>query len=101
MHLFGGRDFSDGSVIGCAFYSNCNKDWGYGVNHMTFTSDLRLQAVLFAHELGHNLDLPHLPNTYGYWVMEPIINSAPYDLNPGNADTVKNKILGRTDCGWY
>ena len=54
-HLFTGKDFTDGNVIGCAHTRGICTDWAYGVNHMTYTNSINLQGTLFAHELGHNL----------------------------------------------
>lgn len=103
FHLFtAGPNFNGDTTIGCAYLDQCkNKDWGYGVNNFGFSNDLRLQAVLFAHEAGHNIGLNHISTTNGNWVMEPTINFAPFDLHPNNADTVASKILGSSKCGWY
>ena len=101
-HMFSGSKFLDGSVIGCAYIDVCqNNNLAFGANYMTFTTSLRWQAVLFAHELGHNLGLNHLPSTNGYWVMEPIINNAIFDLHPTNAVTVNNKVVQSSSCGWF
>jgi len=146
-HMFTGNNFADGNTAGCAYYNGCgSKDYGYGIERMTFTTSLRLQAIDYAHvsaeniplrntytiynvqhssayvtfsfvctshafppfslsciaqELGHNLNLPHLSNTNGNYVMEPYINYAPYDLTPSNANSVRNLVLGSSVCGWY
>ena len=101
-HLFSGIDYTDGGTVGCAYTDTCqSKNYGYGVNHMTYTTNLRLRAVLFAHELGHNLGLDHLSTTNGYWVMEPNLNTAPFDLTPTNANYVRNKVVESSTCGWY
>jgi len=99
-HLFSGAPFS-GSCIGCAYTNVCqSKEAGFGANEITFTTNLRKQAVLFAHELGHNLGLSHLGSTDGYWVMEPAINSAPWDLTNSNAAVVENRVVFSSSCGW-
>ena len=55
-HLFTGMDFTDGGTVGCASVGSICSNYGaYGVNHLTFTNDINLQATVFAHELGHNL----------------------------------------------
>lgn len=101
-HLFTGARMVDGSNVGCAYRDRCQSRYsGYGVNWITFTTNLRLQAVLFAHELGHNLGLRHLGVRYGKWVMEPSVNLAPYDLEPNNAVAVRNKVVYSSSCGWY
>lgn len=100
-HMFSGVNF-DGNTIGCAWTNVCqSKTHGFGVNQITFTSNLRLQGVLFAHELGHNLGLNHLSSTNGYWVMEPSVNMAPFDLTPTHASNVNSKVVQSSSCGWY
>mmetsp|Transcript_11492 Transcript_11492/g.19101 ORF Transcript_11492/g.19101 Transcript_11492/m.19101 type:complete len:117 (-) Transcript_11492:959-1309(-) len=55
-HMFTGIDLA-GSTIGCAYIGVCgNTNSGYGVDQITFTTNLQVEAVLFAHELGHNLN---------------------------------------------
>jgi len=100
-HLFTGKQFVDSGTVGCA-YTGCKKsDWSYGVNNMLWSTNVRLQGVLFAHELGHNLGLEHLTTTDGYWVMEPTINSAPLDLTNTNAAKTYQTVVGSSTCGWY
>ena len=51
-HLFSGASFS-GNTIGCAYINVCkNDDLGFGANEFTFTTNLRMQGVLFAHEVS-------------------------------------------------
>jgi hypothetical protein len=51
-HFFTGTDFSADSVIGLAYPDTaCRLDLAYGLNWMTFTTDLNTQSVLYAHEL--------------------------------------------------
>jgi hypothetical protein len=71
------------------------------VNGVAFTTNLRLQAVMFAHELGHNLGLNHLSTTGGYYVMEPAVNFAPYGFSPTNEVAVRDKVVYNSNCGWY
>jgi hypothetical protein len=63
-HIFTADPFecdSDGCVIGCAAFDKaCDTENAFGVNNMGFTNDDHLQAMLFAHELGHNLVSAHL-----------------------------------------
>jgi len=99
-HLFTGANMWD--AAGCAYVNRCSDPRAYyGVNEMTWTTNLRYQAVEFAHELGHNLGLNHLGGTWGRWVMEPRVNFAPYDLHPSYADYVRNKVVFSSSCGWY
>jgi hypothetical protein len=54
-HLFYARDLA-GSSIGCAYVNAlCSKNSGYGVNEMEFSTDEQRRAIVFAHELGHNI----------------------------------------------
>lgn len=100
-HMFSGVNFSR-TTIGCAYFNPCkSKLFGFGVNEITFNTNLHLQAVLFAHELGHNMGLRHLSSTAGNWIMEPNINFAPYGFTDTNADSVKDKVVYISGCGWY
>jgi hypothetical protein len=54
-----------GCVVGCASFNTvCDVEIAFGVNDMGFTSNDRLQAIVFAHELGHNLVSAHLSLSY-------------------------------------
>jgi hypothetical protein len=54
-HLFYARDLA-GSSIGCASTRTlCSSRDAYGANEMGFSSDEQRRAILFAHELGHNV----------------------------------------------
>ena len=58
-HLFTGRNI-DGGTIGIAYLSViCNRASAYGVNEVTFTSNLNSRLALIAHELGHNWSAQH------------------------------------------
>lgn len=64
-HIFTAESFecnADGRcIVGCAFDDQvCNVGNAFGVNNIGYSSDERLQANLFAHELGHNLVSAHL-----------------------------------------
>lgn len=99
-HLFSGILFQDGYA--CSWQDTCKStDFGYGVEHMTWTTSLRYQAVLFAHELGHNLDLPQLSTDNGYWMMEPYVSLAPYNMYPSNGGAVQTEVLGTSMCGTF
>lgn len=47
-------------VLGCAnFATLCDEYSGYGVNHLTFSSNTKMKRQTFAHELGHNARALH------------------------------------------
>ena len=46
--------------LGCASQRDCCRRNSYGVEYMTFSSDMNMQSVLLAHEVGHNVGATHL-----------------------------------------
>ena len=64
-HLFSGTGLecsNNGCVIGCGYIKAiCDSVYGYAVNYITFTSDVQMQTILFAHELGHNAGMLVIP----------------------------------------
>eukprot|EP00980_Cylindrotheca_fusiformis_P010714 scaffold2401_cov111-Cylindrotheca_fusiformis.AAC.6 len=90
-HLFFGRNLP-GGAIGCASRPALCNSLAYGANEMSFTSDIQLQANLFAHELGHNAGAPHLNDrsNQGNFIMEPSLNSA----TSGFSSQSKKQIQG-------
>jgi hypothetical protein len=90
-HFFSGTDFSTNKVIGQAYRNAvCNKSIGYGINWMTFDSDLNLQSNLFAHELGHNAGAPHYSSGNTGHIMNPSLG----DGRNGFSSTTINNING-------
>ena len=83
VHLFYGGDPFSGGTIGCAFVGAICDSWSFGVNQIGWTGSLALQAVLVAHELGHNLDAGHVSGD-DRWIMEPYIS---------NVDSFKPKSI--------
>jgi len=86
-HLFTGTSFQDGPV-GCSDIGTLCKPKGYGVNSMTYHSDPNYQAVLFAHELGHNLGATHT-NADNY-VMSTRVARADYGWDGTNYNIIKS-----------
>jgi hypothetical protein len=73
-HLFyGGDGFSD--TIGCANLGSLCDEFSYGVNQISFSDLLFMQAILVAHELGLNLNADHVSGN-GQYVMEPSMDDA-------------------------
>lgn len=63
-HLFSGKDFSDGNVIGRAYLAEiCNREddgqGGYGISQSRFSSNMASRMAVTAHELGHNWAANH------------------------------------------
>ena len=75
-HFFSGTDYSPDNGVGRAYLGQhaCSTRFGYGVNWITFTSVLHHQAVLFAHELGHNLNAHHDRQNSGF-IMAPSVGN--------------------------
>jgi len=74
-HLFTGTDFSSNNAIGRAFISEiCDLQNAYGINWITFSTELKLQANLFAHELGHNAGAHHYGDSDTGHLMNPGMN---------------------------
>ena len=95
-HLFTGTDFSSDGVIGVAFVGQvCQLGAAYGIDWMTFTDDLNTQALLFAHELGHNAGAPHLDGDTGN-IMNPVINGGENGF--GSSINDMNGYLGTQSC---
>jgi hypothetical protein len=58
-HLFSGTDFEE-SYVGAALPGAvCDLERAYGINWMTYSIELPIQVLLFAHDLGHNAGTPH------------------------------------------
>lgn len=73
-HLFFEQDV--GNSIGCAYVGTlCSKDWGYGVNDISFSRDLNQWTAVFAHELGHNTGMNHISDSSRTNVMNDSIGS--------------------------
>lgn len=98
-HLFvGGGEFSD-PAIGCAFTGGsigvwCDLQWAYGINRISFSSDPDLQAVVFAHELGHNGGAGH-ESTNGY-IMYGAVNIAANGFSSNSIASMRNSIDATT-----
>jgi hypothetical protein len=99
VHFFSGTDFSSNSVIGKAILrSVCRLSVAYGVNWITFSSDLTMQANLFAHELGHNAGADHYrggSNT-GH-IMNDELNSGRNGFSSASISSM-NTYLGSQNC---
>ena len=89
-------------IGGCTWLRQCQSSKAFGVGHMTWTDTLRLQQVWFARILAHNLGATILPFTYGLWVMEPWVTTAPWGFSYYvTEDEVDNYLDPRPWCGAY
>jgi len=95
-HLFTARTM-DGP-IGCSGLGSLCGRFAYGVNQMSFTSDLTLQTSLFAHELAHNCGASH-NNKNGY-IMSLGVNDG---RNGFTAQSIKQMLsyLSTVSCLAY
>eukprot|EP00550_Attheya_septentrionalis_P010515 CAMPEP_0198304580 /NCGR_PEP_ID=MMETSP1449-20131203/57470_1 /TAXON_ID=420275 /ORGANISM="Attheya septentrionalis, Strain CCMP2084" /LENGTH=524 /DNA_ID=CAMNT_0044007105 /DNA_START=519 /DNA_END=2093 /DNA_ORIENTATION=+ len=80
-HLFTGM-FTDDPVVGCAFNAAVCTDSAYGANALRFSIDVN--AIIFAHELGHNLDGSHQDPPTDH-VMDAVLNLNAVAFNNGFA----------------
>lgn len=87
VHLFTGSPFHDGP-IGCSDIGSLCRGKAYGVNSMSYHSDPNYQAVLFAHELGHNLGATHT-NAENY-VMSARVGRADFGWDATNFNIIRN-----------
>jgi hypothetical protein len=75
----------------------CNLRSAYGVNWITFTTDLSRQANLFAHELGHNAGANHFGSSNTGHIMNPQLNSARNGFSSASIASITT-YLGRQNC---
>ncbi|CAB9513322.1 Reprolysin (M12B) family zinc metalloprotease [Seminavis robusta] len=94
VHLFHAFDFSDTSVIGCAYEGALCNSWYYhaGVNEMAATANILNQAKLFAHEAGHNLGAPH-DATEGYIMQSYLCGSSCSSFSPASITDITSSII--------
>jgi len=73
-HLFSGTAFPGEDAVGLALVSEiCDLENAYAINFM-FTTELKVQANLFAHELGHNAGANHYGTSDTGHLMNPALN---------------------------
>lgn len=99
--LFSGTDYTPNSnKLGDAYtYRVCNPYWGYSVNYMTSTNILSRQAILFAHELGHNsgvFDHVGAGQNTGH-IMNKSLNDARNGFSSSSISTM-SKFFGTLKC---
>ena len=95
VHLFfddadnGYRTSSSNSVVGLAYMNDFCKTDGFGINytgHGTFGYGRNKQALLFSHELGHNLGADHVSGS------NEMMSSSIGSTTSGVTTTTKNAI---------
>jgi len=97
-HLFSGTDFSDNDAVGRALTSTvCNLQAAYGIDWMTWTDDLNVQSLLFAHEVGHNAGAPHFGNENTGNIMNPVLNSGSNGFSSTSINNISS-YLNQQSC---
>ena len=98
MHLFSGTGLectNNGCIVGCAYRGQiCNDKEGYGINYITFTESTNLQAVLVAHELGHNCGATH--EEQNNHIMTSLVNPATKGFSSTSINSIETTIKGTT-----
>ena len=90
-HLFTARTFLD-KYTGCSYIGTlCNQTFSYGVESMTFSKEVLMQSVLFAHELGHNCGAWHHMAGSGY-IMNTQIDFSPFGFAPETVTQMKHYL---------
>ena len=100
VHLFFGRTDTPGDAIGCAWINELCGSWAYGVNMINYTNNEIRQAVLFGHELGHNLGLDHVggrPSNGAYIMASSIANTSTFRWSSTSINRLKSN-LNRFSC---
>jgi hypothetical protein len=95
VHLFTGLPISDN--LGCAWLPGaCFSEFVYAVDYMSFMApDVRGQAFIFAHELGHNLNASHDPTSPDppNYIMEARFNDASDGFSEISAANIIEALL--------
>lgn len=87
IHLFSGHP--PNGPVGCAWIGTaCRNSHAYAIEYMLGRS-LHTQTVIFAHELGHNLNADHqeVTNEKDY-IMEPFLGNARDGFSQDSANTI-------------
>jgi hypothetical protein len=98
--LFSGTDFSSNRVVGRAYLSAvCRLGSAYGVNWITFSNDINLQANLFTHELGHGAGAGHFgpERADSGHIMNDLLNDGENGFSATSINSM-NAYLGRQTC---
>lgn len=91
MHLFYASTKFSGGTIGCAYIrAMCNSE-AYAVNYVGFNNLVSMQALLVAHELGHNLAADHVSGSNQY-IMEPYIGSYKEVFKSGSITAMRSYV---------
>jgi hypothetical protein len=76
IHFFTG--YPSSGLLGCAWRGTlCWSRYSYGVEYITMRSDILTQGVIFAHEVGHNVNAPHVKSAWREeFIMESTLSTA-------------------------
>ena len=96
FHAFTG--FKPSGTLGCAYVGvYCrHRQHAYGVGYMTSDS-LQTQSVIFAHEIAHNLNAPHLSSNADDDGKKYLMAPALQVRNDGFSQGTVDKVLGHLD----
>ena len=96
VHLFTGAKHT--GAIGCAYQGTlCWRDYSYGVEYITFNSNLMVQATVFAHELGHSLNAVHIRDDGKQFIMENALNNAQDGFSDASIDRIMSFLSALDD----
>jgi len=92
IHMFSG--FDNGSSLGCAWEGVlCWPRYSYGVEYVTARESIFLQGVIVAHEIGHNLNAPHLGGGgVGEFIMAPRLSQAMDGFSTSTQRRIQNYL---------
>jgi hypothetical protein len=95
FHVFTG--YQPQGTLGCGFVGvYCRfPEHSYGVDYM-ISDNLQTQSTIFAHEIGHNLNAPHIPATNLRYMMEPALNVPNDGFDQSSIDTILTFLDGVT-----
>jgi hypothetical protein len=94
-HLFTGKDM-DGSTVGIAYVGVlCSyPTYSYGITQQLSSA---LDYIIFAHEVGHNLNAPHDDNM-PYTIMSSYVGSSQNSFSASSSSTISSYVSANGSC---
>lgn len=97
VHMFTGYPPPQGTV-GCAWIGVlCDERYAYGVDYVGFTTAVRTQSIIFAHELGHNLNAHHYVQSGSSHIMGATLSGGVDGFSQTSIDQIHN-FLDDVQC---